>query len=185
MTVQQSLKNIPTNYMWNILSHNVQGISEKFKKTTLLDYCKENKIDLIGITETWLPPNYHWKDNNQHFKIWLSSPKNQYKGSGVGFILSNSLASHVYNVQEFLNRGMFIELAFKGNIKYRIINIYKPSNSSDKTLSKKLHTLFKKSILEAKNHNKFIIVMGNFNKIIDRKLDLPTPTIFTITISLI
>src|SRR5271168_4327797 len=104
MITQQSLTNKPTNYMWNILSHNVQGINEKFKKIILLDYCKENKIDLQGISETWLPPNHQWKDDKHQFKIWLSSPKNQYIGSGVGFILSNFLASHVYNVQEFLNR---------------------------------------------------------------------------------
>src|SRR5277367_3171070 len=101
MTAQQSSTNKSINYMWNILSHNVQGINEKVKQIILLDYCKENKIDLLGISETWLPPNHFWKDDKKDFKIWLSSPKNQYRESGVGFIISNTLASHVYNVQEF------------------------------------------------------------------------------------
>ena len=149
--IEQQEEQQPPNSkeQWNICTHNVQGINEKIKQTLLLDFCKEQHIDLLGINETWLNPNNKWRDPENKYKIILSTTSQQIKGSGVGFIITNRLAPHIYNTQEHNNRGMFIELAFRGNIKYHIINIYKPSNISNKQEIKNLFNWLKTAISQA------------------------------------
>src|SRR5271170_883 len=189
MTAQQSSKNTPTNNRCNIFPHNEQtknptpwligthntrSLSDT-KKTLLLDFCHEQQIDILGITETWLPSNHRWHDPNKNFKIWLSKPSNQYIGSGVGFIISNKWAQHVYNIVDFQNRCILIDLAFKGKIKYRILNIYNPANPSKNKLRKEIINWTRNAILEAENQNSFTIIMGDLNEISNSLLDCTNP----------
>src|SRR4051812_35897722 len=54
----QTLLPTETQTTWIIGTHNTRGFNDKIKQTALLNFCCKEHIDIMGITETWLPPNH-------------------------------------------------------------------------------------------------------------------------------
>jgi Endonuclease/Exonuclease/phosphatase family. len=149
--IEENTENIYNQDTWNIGTHNIRGFNEKTKQILFFQFCQEKNIDIIGITETSLPPNHYIKDEEHNYQIWTSNPTTQYTGAGVGIAVANKWAQHVYNIKEHSNRGIYIDMAFKGKISYRIINIYNPSNQTNKKERQELYNWLNKSINEAEN----------------------------------
>jgi exonuclease III/ribonuclease HI len=160
-------------HQWKITTINVKGINDTLKSDRLFDYINENKIDITGITETWLGPNKSLKDVSGNYSTYTTTPNpNSYYGTGVGLILKNKYTKHIYKKQFYTDRGICIDMAFKRNTKIRVINIYNPANiNQDLEIRRELHHWLKSLLSEATSKNIITMVMGDFNAIHDPLLD--------------
>src|SRR5436305_15188484 len=91
---------------WTIGTHNIRGFNEKTKQILFFKFCQDTNIDIIGISETSLPPNHLIQDDEHNYQIWTSKPNSYQFGAGVGIIVSKKWANHVYNIKEHENRGI-------------------------------------------------------------------------------
>ena len=66
-------------------------------------------------------------------------------------MITTHLANHVFNIITHKNRGIYIDMAFKGKVKYRIINIYSPANQSSQKEKIDLINWSAKAISESEN----------------------------------
>ncbi|CAJ0834513.1 9339_t:CDS:2 [Entrophospora sp. SA101] len=127
--------------------------------------CKDNQMDIIGISETKLNRNNskHCMRKCNTFQSFWSSHPDQPNSAGVGLLISKSLARHIVKIEKYQGRIIYADLYFKGKKKLRIIQVYINSNTNKKqeriTTSKQVI----KYCQEALNKNFFTIVMGDFN----------------------
>src|SRR4051794_4167850 len=65
----QTLLPTETQTTWIIGTHNTRGFNDKIKQIALLNFCRKEHIDIMGITKTWLSPNHKITDEEEHYKI--------------------------------------------------------------------------------------------------------------------
>lgn len=159
--------NIPifTSQLIRIGTQNIRGINDSHIQTIVKTLCKDNQMDIIGISETKLNRNNskHCMRKCNTFQSFWSSHPDQPNSAGVGLLISKSLARHIVKIEKYQGRIIYADLYFKGKKKLRIIQVYINSNTNKKqeriTTSKQVI----KYCQEALNKNFFTIVMGDFN----------------------
>ena len=95
-----------------IAIHNVRGFNNETKQKIFRTFYKENKIDIIGITETKLNKNNGkiCMNNIESYKTWWESANNNSLGAGVGIMVKNELSKHIYKVHKSKGRLIAILL---------------------------------------------------------------------------
>src|SRR5215213_9812650 len=148
-----------------IATHNVRGFNNESKQKIFRTFYKENKIDIIGITETKLNKNNGkiCMNNIESYKTWWESADDNSSGAGVGIMVKNELSKHIYKVHKNKGRLIAIDMKFRGHSDIRIINVYVESNDAEKEQRKETISILLKWINQGKYENKKIIVMGDFN----------------------
>jgi len=150
----------------NIATHNVQGLSSTIKQQQFNAFISNSNYDIIGVSETKLSQKnaqYLLKNvNNTEYTSWWDSSGKQ-QGSGVGLLISKSLATHVRKCKSYKGRIIYVDLFFKGKSRLRIIQFYNHADANHKEDNIELYKMLYEYITEANNMKFYIIIMGDFN----------------------
>ena len=168
--------NSQENTVVKILTLNVRGITKEYKQLQLEEYIKEEKFDIIGLSETKLHQQMdkHQLTGLMEYKIlWSSKTRSKEQanyGSGVNLILHKELYKHHAGTKTIPGRAIAADLKFKGKKTIRIINCYIPADkSTQKNERINIQNEIKKWIQEVANkRNTTIIIMSDFNQNIEK-----------------
>lgn len=165
-----------------IVTQNIRGITSIAKQMNWLNYCIEKDFDIIGLTETWAKEEnckYIFKNDlinetknvqNEYTYIWANGK--QTNGSGVGIIIKNKWAKHIYRTKKYEGNVLSISLAFKKKIKVKIIAVYYPSNPEQRKERAHVTKWMINEIGQFNNNDKhYTIIMGDFNATVNPKID--------------
>jgi len=148
----------------NLATHNIRGLNNLTKLHLWLDYCLQEKLHIISLTETKLKDNSR-AYTNPHYKIFVSnfqptSLQNRETSMGTALLVHNSLQPYIHDINIYPGTAIYVDFFFPGN-KTRIISTYLPSNNADLlTRTQKQLSLW---ILEAKRKQWHILLLGDFN----------------------
>jgi exonuclease III len=161
----------------SICTHNIRGINKETDQDTLIQYLSEENIDIIGLSETKLnSANGDWafKDYRSKFKCFSSTSDVHPQGSGVALLIEKEMAKHVYSVQRIEGHIIVAVLLFRQS-RITIMQVYLPSNKKESNRYQRLI----RSIIneEAKHKNSRIIVMGDFNAVVNPATDRPSSSV--------
>src|SRR3954451_8708286 len=149
-----------------IVTHNVQGLTDKTKQQQLLDFLTLQKVDIMGLSETKLlsSTSRHTLKNNKDFKNFFNNDSPTPRGSGVSIIISNEYAKYIHKVAGYKGRVIFIDLIMKGRTKVRIFQIYLPATTTGlRDYTTEIYNYITTNIKEALKKKSKIILMGDFN----------------------
>ena len=89
----------------NIIAHNINGLRGNDSKLfTLIEYCKNKDVDIVGITETNLErregeyKNANPQVNNTYKSFWTTKDQ-KIKGSGVGLLIHNRIEKFIGKIE--------------------------------------------------------------------------------------
>ena len=161
----------------SICTHNIRGINKETDQDTLIQYLIEENIDIIGLSETKLnSTNGDWafKNYRNKFKCFSSTSPIHPQGSGVTLLVEKEMAKHVYSVKKIEGHIIAITLLFKQN-RIMVMQVYLPSNKKESNHYQRLI----RSIIneESKHNNSKIIVMGDFNAVMNPAADRPNSSV--------
>ena len=106
-------------------------------------------------------------NSTDYASFWANTNKEKKKGSGVGILVSRKWEQYLGKIHR--ENEYFIEVIFYlKQLIIRVMMIYIPSN--DKTQARKVQQLVIKRLAN-KTPETEIIVMGDFNHVIDETLD--------------
>jgi exonuclease III len=166
---------------FKIVTQNIRGFSDHAKQLEWVQACIEEDVDVIGLTETKLLQssckslNYaisfqKFENSEVSYKSWWST-SDQSKGSGVGVMIKSDLAKHVYKIECWKGYAICIDLAFKRGIKMRIMVIYYPATYKKNSIRVKLTNWCNDKIIRDLNPNFYQVIMGDFNAVMNPKVD--------------
>ena len=146
-------------------AHNVQGFGLEYKQRDFVNSCKNEELDIVGLSETKLniKNSKICLNNINSYKSWWASTNDHSKGNGVGIMMKRELAKHAAKIIKIKGRLISIDLHFKGKIRFRIINCYIEANEQDKESRNETINKLKNLITEGKSLGSHILVMGDFN----------------------
>ena len=155
----------------NIATHNVRSFNDSFKQKYLTNLYLLNRLDIIGLQET----NFNSNKDTSHLRFSLPptyvpflehKQSTQQVGFGVGLLIKDHLANHIYKHAGNLGRYIYIDLQFPARFKIRIINIYLSSNNPQ--LRTQTIKEVSEIIRQALSTNMQIILLGDFNAVPNR-----------------
>ncbi|CAB5387718.1 unnamed protein product [Rhizophagus irregularis] len=163
----------------HIAAHNIDGIASTpsiQKLHNLLEFIEENNIDIMAISETNIDYRQEYFINqdikSKVYSIIFSERDQKTKGSGTALVIHNRWMKHYYAVERISPYIIIVKfLSIQREIW--IWSIYAASNNQD--MRKNLIDELKMTI---EGHNRSIhntvvlhVVLGDFNDIIDNKID--------------
>ena len=128
-----------TNSKFSTLTINCRSLSKNFDK---LEYSLKSlnvNFDCIGITETWIKPVESIDSYNMTDYTFLSKPRMEKRGGGVGMYIANRLKFKERNdintnSENCLYESLFVEVETEKN-KIVIGVIYKPPDTCINTFN--------------------------------------------------
>ena len=153
-------------------THNVRSFTNIAKQNFLIDLYSSLDIDVIGLQETNFTQSHIKPFNltfNSQFHGFFGTPlqaSSQTTGYGVGLLLKQNLANHIFRHEIILNRIIVVDLQFAKKQKMRIINAYIPP--ADANAKKTIHSIIFDQIKLAVSNNYHIILLGDFNANMDK-----------------
>lgn len=109
-----------TNINIKILQWNSRSIVAN--KASLLDYLKDNPVDVIVLSETWLKPDTKIYINGFHL---VHEYRNDGKG-GVGIFISRTISFSKININKNFNNQIEICAVTLDRYNISIVSVYKP-----------------------------------------------------------
>ena len=105
---------------------NIKGINTIVKQDNLKTICKDNLMDIVGVSETKLRRKENAFCMNKHklYQAYWSSDPEQLN-AGVGLIINKMLAKHIIRIEKYQGHIIFIDLYFKKKKAEGYISIYK------------------------------------------------------------
>ena len=159
--------NLPTNNQSDLIkicTHNVRGINRTTDQNNILQECKRQKIDIIGLSETKLnniSADFSFKDQNE-YKKFFTCDDNSPSSAGIIILVHKTLAKNIHQVKKTNGHILTINFLFKGRKKLSITQVYLPNNKQEsEKYQKQIHSLIRKE----KSINTHCIVMGDFNAV--------------------
>jgi exonuclease III len=149
---------------------NVRGVNDLDKLSRFMSTGKDNTLDIIGLTETKLPERAAKKvmAAQRHYKgYWTFDPASP-RGSGVGLLLRQDLAKYV-RVYRWKGRFIQADFSFANYFRLRVLSVYYPCNSGAE--QRALTKIVTDSLMEARTNGWTMVVMGDFNGVMDRESD--------------
>ena len=153
----------------NIISYNVKGLRDKFKRTTIFNYVKEKvKEGIVCLQET--------HSNQEINNLWTNEWNNECffndatsNSAGVAILLNIEKEYKVLKYfQDNLGRIQILSIICDEN-KFLIVNVYNHNQENDQVeLLKKMNDALD-TFGDLTDHD--IIVSGDFNFIYDANLD--------------
>ena len=150
------------NNTFKLGMHNIRGINKTVDQNNLLQEIKDEKIDILGLSETKLTQevaDFTFK-NQDNYKVFHSCNNDQPYGSGVSILVHKKLERNIYRVERIEGYVLTINFLFKGKKRLCLIQVYLPN---DQKRSKEVQKQIKKHIREGKLNDANIVVMGDFN----------------------
>ena len=133
-----NLNPIKHNDSINIATHNVQGINNKLKWETWLEFCVRENLHIVSLTETKLPEGSATKLKllNPYYKIFTANcteteAKKNPASMGAALANRNPIQPYIQNVQSLPAVAVMLDFAFPKNNKIRVISLYLPSNNHE------------------------------------------------------
>ena len=148
----------------NIATHNIRGINNLTKFHLWIDFCLQEKLHIVSLTETKLKDNPN-ATTNPHYKIFTSnyhptSTQSRETSLGTAILVHNTIQPYIHDINTLPGTAIYIDFFFPGN-KTRVISIYLPSNNNElSTRTQKQVSLW---TVEAKRRNWHILLLGDFN----------------------
>src|SRR6266496_1734959 len=129
-------------------------------------------IENQKITKEIIPLTHNTKDNTPQVRLTLISDTNGcHSGSGVSVLISQHFYNHIQKISCFHGRLISIDFGFKGRKPTRIISLYFPTKSqNNKQLSHETTRKITELLDEATRKNYEIIILGDFNRDINKYL---------------
>ena len=118
----------------NIATHNIRGINNLTKFHLWIDFCLQEKLHIVSLTETKLKDNPN-ATTNPHYKIFTSnyhptSTQSRETSLGTAILVHNTIQPYIHDINTLPGTAIYIDFFFPGN-KTRIISIYLPSNNNE------------------------------------------------------
>ncbi|RHZ88345.1 hypothetical protein Glove_23g208 [Diversispora epigaea] len=147
---------------WKIITQNINGLNNIKFDVILLT---ETRLKEKGVKFTFLEQKLTAKEENKSFyECFWASNKNGAREQGVGFIIQHELAKHIYKIDKFQDRAIFLYFSFREKITVCMIGIYKYANKMDRIKKgKNLTKWIEKQIEEAQKKNYISIIMDRIN----------------------
>ena len=148
-----------------MLSLNVQGLSDKIKRTKVFRMLREKKVDIACLQETHCTKQKQkWWKNEWRHQIYFSNGESNARG--VMILLSNKFAeSEVLDVKSDHEGRMVSVQILIATQKVRIVNLYAPNEDSPEFFAANLTTY------NGGEGDDLTYVMGDLNVTLDQKLD--------------
>ena len=137
---------------------NVTGLGNQ--EVELLDAMEQYKIDVLGVSETWLKegesisiPGFKW--------VGIAGENRSGKGGGVGFLIKESCWKSVREVVEVSKRifGMSMRI---GNKDCWLLQVYAPINEASKDEKERFWESLRDEV-EKRRRNASVVIMGDVN----------------------
>ncbi|RHZ48859.1 hypothetical protein Glove_541g67 [Diversispora epigaea] len=145
---------------FRIATQNICGFLDLAKQNQWVQACIEEELDIIRLMETKMKP--------QQEKV---VSKNLKRGAGVGIMIKETLAKHVFKVEKMKEYALGIKLAFKNSIKLNVLVIYYSAGQQKKTLRLKLTQWVLERIHNGLDPNRFQFIIGDFNAVVNPSID--------------
>ena len=146
-------------------SLNVRGLRDKNKRVSLVQWCKDLKIDILCIQETFCTKDYKTKFN----KDWLPFYKNikhcytdSCHSRGVAIIFGDHLDLTVHSTFRSNDGRKLLINCSVGNLKLSLVNIYAPCKVKDRI---EFFTETGKWVTENITEDTSLFVCGDFNSV--------------------
>jgi hypothetical protein len=171
-----NMSNIASDSLFSIYHHNIRTLPKNFTDFSLFLTSLPHKLDVVGLTETWLTPaNFDLYDIDG-YKV-ISKVRDKGRGGGVSLYINDSLSFDLrtdLHIAPELAENIFIEID-KTSVscdKNIIVGlIYKPPNKNIDDFNNELSVVLQKLSRE----NKIVYLLGDYN--IDLlKVDLHKPS---------
>ena len=146
-----------------VLSANCQGLQNKLKRMDVLDYLGKTNASIICLQDI------HWTSNDESIvrSMWKGDVilNDEFSNSrGVAILLNTNFEYSIISIYKDKEGNMItLDLNF-GDTSIKLINIYAPNKDSPEFFEKV------KDILNS-NKQTFIMIVGDFNLILDSLLD--------------
>jgi exodeoxyribonuclease III len=154
--------------------HNINGLKTRgYKLDYLVEWMKEESMDICGLVETNISERegkFCMKKHEDYKSFWMSANPEKHKGSGVSLICTNEMAKHVGEVKRYNEYLLKVGFFLKG-IAIKVIVMYNPPSNIE--ISKKITENIREEIRN-KTNKQNIIVIGDFNQIVNPVLDKST-----------
>src|SRR6185437_4007747 len=103
----------------NIATHNIRGINNLTKLHPWIDFCLQEKLHIISLTETKLKGNPN-TITNPHYKIFISnylpaSAQNKETSIGTAILIHNTLQPYIHNINTLPGTAIYIDFFFPGH----------------------------------------------------------------------
>ena len=105
----------------------MRGYNEDLKRQVWEDYCLLHNISISGITETKVSQNNtnaKFPKSNHFTYYWSCTDSSK---AGTALMIQNYLKPHIHKIHQFPGYAIAIDLFFKHDFKFRIINTYLPN----------------------------------------------------------
>ena len=149
----------------HILTLNVQGLRDKNKQKRVFEWSKQQRANILFLQETHLTTDIIQNFNNQFNGTVLHSCGTS-NSRGVAVLIHTSVSHNILSVHcDTGGRFILVNIEIDNNC-YSLTNIYAPNNPNERNS-------FFKSISEniSELATGAIILGGDFNEILDTKLD--------------
>src|SRR5215470_4765506 len=125
---------------FRIATLNVRGLNTKAKQALLIDYIKDNNIQILGVSETNLNEKASRLiyDRNRIYHAYFAATDEQPRGAGVGIIITKQYNKYVRKSNSYQGRAVYIDLYIRGKQNIRIIQTYVHANHKDCSKTEKL-----------------------------------------------
>ena len=147
----------------SICTHNVRGLNQDLKKQVWEQYCLDNNLNIISLTETKLSQSNQYLTSKPfrtpYYTYFWSCTKSS--KAGTAMMISNHLTPHIHNIITDPGYAITINIFFKQDFKFCIISVYLPSDDFPVRLA--TQNLIIKWIQQAMALNLLPIVLGDFN----------------------
>ena len=148
----------------NIITLNVNGITQPVKRQKIFDYLRTLRADIICLQETHGHDNHATKQWSQEWgrtDYWSAGTAH---GRGVGVLLRPNLDAELlsHNIDD---DGRYISLVLRySNHEINLINVYAPTDDQSRQR-------FYETISTSSEATQFCIIAGDFNCIPDPNMD--------------
>lgn len=143
---------------------NIRIITD-IKLQSVLNYMKENKINILGLTETQKTDREIKLLNvdTYDYKI-ITHNDNKGKGKGLLLIVTASLEKHIYKINKYRGHVLTVDFCFKKNKKLRIILVYNVTGGNYNMEERiDINNKIIGFIKDAKRRHLEIVCLGDFN----------------------
>ena len=146
-----------------VLSANCQGLRDFKKRSDVLDYFKSKQASIICLQDT------HWVNNDEkqikstwNNDVIINGAKTNSRG--VAILFNNNFEYSIINVdRDDIGNYLIVDIKIS-EITIKLINIYAPNNDNPRFFQ-----ILKEKL--AKNEQDYNIICGDFNLVLDLKLD--------------
>jgi exonuclease III len=110
--------NQPNPLTLSICTHNVRGLNQDLKKQVWEQYCLENNLNIISLTETKLSNEYLTTKPHKtpHYTYFWSCTEGS--KAETALMINNDLTPHIHNIITYPGYAIAIDIFFKHDFKF-------------------------------------------------------------------